>query len=71
MKTFRIKTNLKCSNCIANVQQLLDAVTEINSWSVDLNNPDRVLTLEADDESAVALAIDILTKTGYRAVELK
>lgn len=71
MKSFRIKTNLKCSNCVAKVQQSLDATSEIKSWSVDLKSPDRVLTIEADEEHALALAIDILAKAGYRAVELK
>ncbi len=70
MKTFKIKTNLKCGNCVANVQHSLDAVSEIKSWSVDLKNPDRVLTIEADDEHAVGLAMDILVKAGYHAVVL-
>lgn len=30
-----------------------------------------MLTIEADEEHALALAIDILAKAGYRAVELK
>lgn len=71
MKAFRIKTNLKCGNCVAKVQQPLDAAAEISSWTVDLKSPDRVLTVEGEDEHVVATAIDILSKAGYRAVELK
>ena len=54
MKTFKFKTNLKCNNCVAKVKSQLDITDEIQSWSIDLKSPDRILTIKAKDEKAVA-----------------
>ena len=50
MKTFKFKTNLKCNNCVAKVKSQLDITDEIQSWSIDLKSPDRILTIKAKDE---------------------
>ena len=47
MKTFKFKTNLKCNNCVAKVKSQLDITDEIQSWSIDLKSPDRILTIKA------------------------
>lgn len=67
MKTFMFKTNLKCNNCVAKVKTQLDDASEILNWSIDLKSPDRVLTVEAKDEEAVALVERILADAGYRS----
>ena len=63
MKTFKFKTNLKCNNCVAKVKSQLD----IQSWSIDLKSPDRILTIKAKDEKAVASVERILAEAGYLA----
>lgn len=67
MKTFKFKTNLKCINCVTKVKTQLDSAAEITSWTVDLKSPDRILTVEAKDEEAVALIERILADAGYRS----
>lgn len=67
MKTFKFKTNLKCNNCVAKVKAQLDGADEIKDWSIDLKSPDRILTVEANDEEAVALVEQILADAGYRS----
>ena len=67
MKTFKFKTNLKCNNCVAKVKQQLDETSEIKSWSIDLKNPDRILTVEGSDEAIVPLVERILADAGYRS----
>lgn len=67
MKTFKFKTNLKCNNCVAKVKQQLDETSEIKSWSIDLKNPDRILTVEGSDEGIVPLVERILADAGYRS----
>lgn len=67
MKTFKFKTNLKCNNCVAKVKSQLDAESEISGWTVDLKSPDRVLTIEAQDESVIPLVQKILADAGYRS----
>ena len=65
MKTFKFKTNLKCNNCVAKVKSQLDITDE--SWSIDLKSPDRILTIKAKDEKAVASVERILAEAGYLA----
>lgn len=67
MKTIQFKTNLKCNNCVAKVKQQLDESAGIQSWSIDLKSPDRILTVEADGEDVAAEVEGILAAAGYRA----
>ena len=67
MKTFEFETNWKCNNCVAKVKSQLDITDEIQSWSIDLKSPDRILTIKAKDEKAVASVERILAEAGYLA----
>lgn len=49
MKTLTFKTNINCGNCLAKVTPQLNAQSGIQSWSVDLEDPDRTLTVETTD----------------------
>ena len=47
METLKFKTNIKCSGCVAKVTPHLNAVEEMaGKWQVDINNPDKILTVE-------------------------
>ncbi len=66
MKTLRFKTNINCSNCLAKVTPFLDRKEGINSWNVDTETPDKILTVETE----VLEAEDILKtvkRTGFEA----
>ncbi len=67
MKTFKFKTNLKCNNCVAKVREQLDTTSEIQSWTVDLKSPERIMTVETDDEEVAGKVKKILTDAGYLA----
>lgn len=68
METLKFKTNLKCPNCVAKVKEGLDAASEIVSWSVDLKNPDRILSVETENpEAAAEQTKKILAAAGYRS----
>ena len=66
MSTYRFKTNLKCGGCIQSVRPYLDGIREIREWSVDLNDPDRLLTVDSDyvDPGKIILAF---AAAGYTA----
>jgi copper chaperone len=54
MKTLTFKTNIQCGNCLSKVSPKLKEQSGIETWSVDLQDPDRTLTvttenLEPDD----------------------
>jgi copper chaperone len=49
MKTLTFKTNIQCSNCLAKVTPKLNEQSGIESWNVDLEHPDRTLTVETEN----------------------
>lgn len=67
MKTFKFKTSLKCNNCVAKVKEQLDAVTEIERWSIDLKSPDRIMTVETADDKVPERVKKILADAGFVA----
>ena len=46
MKILKFKTNINCGNCLAKVTPKLNEQAGIQSWSVDLEDPERTLTVE-------------------------
>ena len=59
------KSTINCGNCKASVAPHLDGEQRIISWSVDLEHPDRLLTVETDgmDEEEV---IRLVRGAGYK-----
>lgn len=49
MKTLKFNTNINCTNCLAKVTQKLNEQSGIESWSVDLEDPDRTLTVQTNE----------------------
>ena len=50
-KKFRFKTTLKCSGCVSKVTPFLNSLRDVTEWSVDLQHPDKVLTVMLNDVS--------------------
>lgn len=48
MKELKFKTNINCSGCLAKVTPVLDAKEGIAEWGVDLQDDERILTVETD-----------------------
>ena len=64
----KFKTNIKCGGCIQKVKPYLDDLKEIKTWNVDLDSPDRILTVEGEiSEETIIRAISI---AGYRAEKI-
>ncbi|WP_143305768.1 heavy-metal-associated domain-containing protein [Chitinophaga vietnamensis] len=66
METIQFKTNIKCSGCIATVTPSLNATAGEDNWEVDLQSPDKILTVSADNVDAAAIKAAI-EKAGYKA----
>lgn len=49
MKTLKFKTNIQCSNCLAKVTPKLNEQSDIQSWEVDLQDPERTLTVNTEN----------------------
>tara|TARA_R110002096_G_scaffold159156_2_gene324870 strand:- start:803 stop:1015 length:213 start_codon:yes stop_codon:yes gene_type:complete len=65
MKTIQFKTNINCGSCIKSVTPFLNELDNVESWKVDTNNPDKILTIEIDDEDENAVKNAVL-EAGYK-----
>ena len=48
MKKLQFKTNIQCGNCLSKVSPKLNEQSGIHTWQVDLQDPDRTLTVDTD-----------------------
>lgn len=69
MEILKFKTNMKCEGCVAKVKPQLDAIKEIVNWSVDLKNPDRVLSVEMQSDSP-SQVLKALQTSGYKGEQI-
>ncbi len=63
------KTNIKCGGCVAKVKPQLDKLRGLESWRVDLESPDRILTIEGDVKTEEIL--EAIAASGYRAERME
>jgi copper chaperone len=64
METTIFKTNIKCGNCVATVTPFLNKAVGENNWQVDIQNPDKLLTVEG---ATVDQVKEALKEAGYKA----
>jgi copper chaperone len=64
----KFKTNIKCGGCIQKVKPYLDDLKEIKAWNVDLNSPERLLTVEG--QINMESIIQAISKAGYLAEKI-
>lgn len=67
MKTLKFNTNIKCGGCVAAVSPALNAESQISKWEVDINDPNKPLTVTTDLSSSEV--IKLVEKAGYKASE--
>ncbi|MCB0624242.1 MAG: heavy-metal-associated domain-containing protein [Saprospiraceae bacterium] len=48
MRSLVFKTNINCNNCIRSVTGFLNEVGSIEKWEVDIENPDKLLTVQGE-----------------------
>jgi copper chaperone CopZ len=64
MKSYSFKTNINCESCVAKVTPFLNENPAIQSWSVDTQNADKILTVKGQiSENQV---IEIVSKAGFQ-----
>lgn len=70
MKELKFKSNIKCMGCVSSVKPLLDKESKIINWEVDLESPDKVLTIKSNELSAEDIS-ELVKRAGYFANEIK
>lgn len=69
MRTLRFKTNINCSGCIKSVTPHLNNINGIDSWKVDTETPDKVLTIETENGTSEEVKVAV-QKAGFNIEEL-
>ena len=58
-----------CSACLAKVTPGLNEVAGDGNWTIELNSPDKILSV-SNDNSSPAEIINVLKNAGYTGKEL-
>ena len=70
METLKFKTNIKCLGCIAKSTPYLNEVAGEDHWEVDIQNPNKVLTIKADDCIHPEAIIEAVESAGFKAEKI-
>ena len=68
MNTLQFKTNIKCGGCVAQVTPSLNDQVGKEYWSVDINDPKKILTVKTEQPASVV--IKAVKQAGFEAEEL-
>lgn len=66
MGTMKFKTNINCSNCVAKVTPFLDKKAGKDTWSVDTESEDKILTVD-NNELTEEDIVKTIKRTGFEA----
>lgn len=69
METLKFKTNLKCGGCVNAITTGLESISMIEKWSVDLENPDKVLEIKSSEDISDQV-IESVKKAGFQISRL-
>lgn len=60
----KFKTSINCGGCVAKVTPLLNKVEGIEEWSVNTDNPDKILTVKTNGATENEI-VDTVKKAGF------
>ena len=69
MSEAKFKTTIQCNGCLSKVTPKLNDILSDNSWSVDLESEDRILTVN-DDNVSVDAVMSAVKSVGFEIQEL-
>lgn len=64
----KFKTNAKCAGCEAAIRMKLNGVLPESDWNIDLDSPDKVLTVKGD--VAASAIISAVEDAGFRIEQI-
>ena len=68
MKVLTFTSNIACNGCVSKVKPFLDELEGLVKWQVDIEHPQKLLTVESDELSAEQIQ-EAVAKAGYRLEE--
>lgn len=70
MESLKFKTNINCGGCIKAVRPFLDEVQGIDNWTVDTENPDKILSVEGAKLDA-SLILEAVNEAGFEILAVE
>lgn len=67
MEVLKFKTTIKCSGCLSKVTPVLNEAVGEDNWELDLQTPDKVLTVATEEKVSGELVVLAIEKAGYQA----
>ncbi len=64
METLKFKTTVNCYHCLSKITPFLNTIKEISDWSVDLADPDKILSVTGENLDNKKIT-DALSRAGY------
>lgn len=68
-QTYRFKTTLNCGGCVSKVKSDLDQAAGIEEWEVNIDNPDKILTVKATNIDPNEV-VQIVKSKGFQAEKI-
>ncbi|MFD1140921.1 copper chaperone [Larkinella insperata] len=67
METLNFKTTVRTPDAVAAISLGLNSIEQIDGWNLDLETPDRLLTVQTTDNRIADLVRQAVEKAGYQA----
>ena len=70
MKILTFTSNIACNGCLSKVKPFLDVLEGVVKWEVDIENPQKILTVQSNELSADQIQ-EAVIKAGYQLEDLQ
>ena len=70
MKILTFTSNIACNGCVSKVKPFLDELEGVVKWEVDIENPQKILTVQSNELSADQIQKAVI-KAGYQLEDLQ
>tara|TARA_R110001583_G_scaffold412_4_gene3869 strand:+ start:11796 stop:12008 length:213 start_codon:yes stop_codon:yes gene_type:complete len=64
MENLKFKTNINCTGCLSKVSPQLNNEKGIEEWNVDLESPEKILSVKASSASEEEI-VNAVKKVGF------
>ena len=70
MKILTFTSNIACNGCVSKVKPFLDELEGVTKWKVDIENPQKILSVQSNELSANQIQ-EAVIKAGYQLEDLQ
>ena len=70
MKILTFTSNIACNGCVSKVKPFLDELEGVTKWKVDIENPQKILSVQSNELSADQIQ-EAVIKAGYQLEDLQ